>query len=317
MSGGHDDEPHEEHEEHVNHEAWVIPYADLLTLLMAMFIALFAMSSVDQAKFKKVALGLNQALGGDKLDTGVFADGRGAESITGGNGATGTGAGGGVGPDKSNPGKDYFKRIADQQSNLDTVRSAERVKFGDVQKEIEKAADKLGLKDKLTFELQERGLVVRVITDDVLFSSGDATLQSQGAEVLKLVGKVLASLDNTVLIEGHTDNRPIRTDRFRNNWDLSAARANSVLMFLADEMKFDVQRLRPTAWADLHPLADNATPEGQAKNRRVEIVVESKIIDQLLEQNHVTDKAVDSREAEAKSADPRLDEIAPDLKPAH
>ena len=74
MSHSTDDEPHEEHEEHVNHEAWVIPYADLLTLLMAMFIALFAMSRVDSDKFKELAIGLNKAFSGSKLDTGVFAE---------------------------------------------------------------------------------------------------------------------------------------------------------------------------------------------------------------------------------------------------
>ncbi len=71
MSHGGDDEVHEEHEEHVNHEAWVIPYADLLTLLMAMFIALFAMSTVDTTKFKAFAVGFNEALGGGKLNSGI------------------------------------------------------------------------------------------------------------------------------------------------------------------------------------------------------------------------------------------------------
>ncbi len=85
MSHGGDDEVHEEHEEHVNHEAWVIPYADLLTLLMAMFIALFAMSTVDVAKFKAFAIGFNEALGGGKLDAGIGGDGK-ATDVGNGNG---------------------------------------------------------------------------------------------------------------------------------------------------------------------------------------------------------------------------------------
>src|SRR5262245_40785317 len=97
MSHGGDDEIHEEHEEHVNHEAWVIPYADLLTLLMAMFIALFAMSTVDMSKFKALAVGFNEALGGGKLDasiggaknaSNVIGKGQGHGPLTGGTSLT-------------------------------------------------------------------------------------------------------------------------------------------------------------------------------------------------------------------------------------
>src|ERR1041384_1639190 len=98
MSHGSDDELEEEHEEHVNHEAWVIPYADLLTLLMAMFIALFAMSSVGIDKFKTLSVGFHAPLGGDELSTGVF------QQPNGGNGpfdanSGGDDPGGGIGPD--------------------------------------------------------------------------------------------------------------------------------------------------------------------------------------------------------------------------
>src|SRR4051812_23205870 len=86
----HEAEIHEEHEEHVNHEAWVIPYADLLTLLMAMFIALFAMSTVDTTKFKSLSIGLNEALGGGKLDTGVFAGAKGNAPLNGSGNGNGT-----------------------------------------------------------------------------------------------------------------------------------------------------------------------------------------------------------------------------------
>src|ERR1700712_4190955 len=87
MSHGGDDEVHEEHEEHVNHEAWVIPYADLLTLLMAMFIALFAMSTVDVTKFKAFAIGFNEALRAGKIDAGIGGSGKATSPVVGqGNG---------------------------------------------------------------------------------------------------------------------------------------------------------------------------------------------------------------------------------------
>src|SRR5438105_13271622 len=97
--GGDDGELHEEHEEHVNHEAWVIPYADLLTLLMAMFIALFAMSTVDTSKFKALAIGLNEALNGPSLDTGVFSHTPGPSPLDGAGNGLSPQPGGAVGPD--------------------------------------------------------------------------------------------------------------------------------------------------------------------------------------------------------------------------
>ena len=302
MSVDADDEPHEEHEEHVNHEAWVIPYADLLTLLMAMFIALFAMSSVDQSKFKKVALGFNDALGGEKLTTGVFA-GAPTDSVTGGSGKGG----------KSNDlqqgaerGKDFFAKIADRQIELDQRKTQETKALRAVKDAIEGKAFDLGLSDKITFDLQERGLVVSVLTDKLVFRSGDAKLQPQGQEVLQLVGDVLKDLENPLFIEGHTDSDPVGPNSaFQSNWGLSTARAEEVLLYLRDSVGISEQRMRPTGWSDTHPIETNDTEAGKAANRRVEIVVQSLIINQLLAENSLGTKSVSKTDPAA----PHLDEI--------
>ena len=299
MSHDADDEPHEEHEEHVNHEAWVIPYADLLTLLMAMFIALFAMSSVDQSKFKKVALGFNDALGGEKLTSGVFAGSK-TDSVSGGNGKGG----------KSNDlqqgverGKDFFAKIADRQIELDQRKAEESKVLQNVKTIIEGKAHKLGLSDKVSFDLQERGLVVRVLTDKLVFRSGDATLQQQGKDILQLVGEVLKDLDNPLFIEGHTDSDAVSPNSvFKSNWGLSTARAEEVLLFLRDATGIAESRMRPTGWSDTHPIEDNSSEAGKAANRRVEIVVQSLVIDQLLAANSLGAKSV-----------PKVDPAKPNL----
>src|SRR5665213_1934177 len=135
MSGG-DDEVHEEHEEHVNHEAWVIPYADLLTLLMAMFIALFAMSTVDTTKFKAFAIGFNEALGGGKLDSGIGGIAN-ATSTNVGNGS-GNGAldgGGSIVPEPA-PSGAQLQQILDQLSNNKAQAAAQRQTLTNLQSEI-------------------------------------------------------------------------------------------------------------------------------------------------------------------------------------
>jgi chemotaxis protein MotB len=111
MSQGGDDEIHEEHEEHVNHEAWVIPYADLLTLLMAMFIALFAMSTVDVTKFKAFAIGFNEALDGGKLDAGIGGSGKATSPVVGQGNGDGPFTGGQLAPKNGAVNGDQIQQI--------------------------------------------------------------------------------------------------------------------------------------------------------------------------------------------------------------
>ena len=144
MSHGGDDELHEEHEEHVNHEAWVIPYADLLTLLMAMFIALFAMSTVDVSKFKAFAIGFNEALGGGKLDAGVG----GTANAT----STQVGSGSGDGrsravrscPQRTSANGTQLQQLLGRAREHQAPGAAQRQTLDDVQKQINDAADNSG-----------------------------------------------------------------------------------------------------------------------------------------------------------------------------
>jgi chemotaxis protein MotB len=324
VSHGGDDGLPEEHEEHVNHEAWVIPYADLLTLLMAMFIALFAMSSVDIDKFKSLSIGFNEALGGGELSTGVFDPEGGGEGVLEGQGnGVSEQEGGAVGPDKQPESDSYLEKILQQRTENQVEASAEQESFAAVQRTIEEAAEAGGYTGSLHTRREERGLVVTVVTDQVLFDLGSADLQSPGLEILRVVGDALKTVDNQIIVEGHTDPLPISTDRYRNNRDLSNARASSVVTFF-ESLGIPGDRMVSQGWADLHPLpdADNSTDTGRARNRRVEIVIVSKLVDKVLADNNLSAEPVEpSTDALDTPGDTDVDSeiqpVTPSLDPGH
>ena len=134
-------------------------------------------------------------------------------------------------------------------------------------------AKKEGLSSAVKFEREARGLVVTVVTDDVLFESGSAVLKSQGSRVLSVVGDALVGVPNPVLVEGHTDNSPIATAQYPSNWELSSHRSTSVLRYLVEARGFPSERISSAGYADTKPVSDNETAGGKSENRRVEIVV--------------------------------------------
>ncbi|MDZ4825423.1 MAG: flagellar motor protein MotB [Actinomycetota bacterium] len=295
MSHGGDDGLPEEHEEHVNHEAWVIPYADLLTLLMAMFIALFAMSSVDIDKFKELSIGFSEALGGGELSTGVFKEAGGEGPLEGDGSGVAPAPGGAIGPDRQPDTNAMIAKLLTQMEQQSVEASAERETFDEVRDAIEQQVEAAGtgFVGNLEVRLEERGLVVTVVTDQVLFAPGQADVLGGAKPLLTIVSEALKSVDNKVFVEGHTDDVPIDTPQFPSNWELSGARASAVLRFL-ESNGIDRNRLSIDGYADTHPIADNETTEGRAKNRRVEIVIQSKLVEETLENNNLGTDEVES-----------------------
>jgi chemotaxis protein MotB len=266
-------EEHEEHEEHVNHEAWVIPYADMLTLLMALFLVLFAMGRTDLEKFKKLAESLRTELGGGASGQVVsLGNGTGESPLDLGSGVLDN-AGQSVQP-ASTPSAIQIEQ-ARQEAEREAAEAA-REGLEELQDDLQLEADVEGVGDKIAFRFEGRGLVLTIVNDAVLFEGGQVTLQEDGLRILQLVTSGLQNIPNNIIIEGHTDSRPINNARFRSNWDLSTARATSVLQYMI-ELGFDPARLSASGYADTRPVGDNNTPEGQAENRRVEIVIESDI----------------------------------------
>ncbi|WP_186431463.1 flagellar motor protein MotB [Clostridium sp. BSD9I1] len=229
----------EHHEEHVD-ESWLIPYGDMLTLLLALFIVMFAMSELDKAKFKSVSEDFNVIFSGG---SGVMTE----------NGSTGFVA------DESKP-----------ASTADNVVEDKKMKevMGTLQQEIKKR----GYSDNVKLNLNDEGLGIS-IQDVVLFNSGDARVLKEVEPLLLQISSMIHKLDNNVKVVGHTDNIPISNEKFHSNWELSAMRAINVMNFMADAGGIDSGKLSIEAYAEYMPKYDNSTEEGRARNRRVEIFV--------------------------------------------
>jgi len=253
---------HEEHEEHVNHEAWVIPYADMLTLLMAMFLVLWAIGQVDVSKAKAVSTG--------------FADEFGLSSSAGkGSGGAGV-LDGTAAPDSpdfigKNAKIDKTMQVAIQQRAA--AQQTEQTQLKGAEQQISAAAQAAGLGSSLKFKMEGRGLVVSVVAEGVLFDAGSATVRAEGRVVLDDIATTLATLPNQLAIEGHTDNRPISTAQFPSNWELSTARASVVLRYLAERHAISLSRMSAAGYADQRPVATNVDDGGRAQNRRVDIAI--------------------------------------------
>lgn len=244
MSAGTPEGLWEEQAEHENHEAWVIPYADMLTLLMALFMMLFAISRVDLVKFEQLKVGLSDSLGGSGILEG--GDAAVVESPpTSRPQAVAQSAGTGTGTGTHDP---------VQVLLLDRITAA-----------------LAGLGRQAQVEAEPRGVVITLPADEVLFAPGSWQLAPQGAALVAELGRSLAASDGMVVVEGHTDDVPYAPS---SNWELSALRATGVLRHLQDA-GVTADRLSAVGHADTVPVASNTTPTGRAANRRVEVVLVS------------------------------------------
>ena len=264
---------HEEHEEHVNHERWLITYADMITLLMVLFIVLFAIGQTDLKKFNQLKNSLNNSLGGKNPNP----------AIEGGTGNL-------DGEQNLDPGLDIGKQAAlalQEKKDHDAAVQAENNTLQHAEDQIKGALATHGLADSANFRLEARGLVVTIVTDQVLFDLGSAQLRSGGQAVLDGMAPALAALPNQIAIEGHTDNQPIHSSIFATNWELSTARATSVLRYLTDTKGIAPNRISAAGYADQRPLVANDTDAHRSQNRRVEVVVQS----QLNQVNQATDNS--------------------------
>lgn len=233
----------EHHEEHVD-ETWLIPYSDMLTLLLALFIVMFAMSKVDTEKLAKASQEFNT----------IFM---------GGSSITNSGSSGSAPVDKASV------SIGPSNSQI------EEDKMLAVKKSLESDIESKGYGDKVKVSLNKDGLVID-IQDVILFKSGDAVVLQEVNPLLTEISKMVSGLDNNIKITGHTDNQPIRNSQYRSNWDLSAMRAINVMSFMSSAGGLNPNKFSIQAYGEFMPKFDNSTEEGRAKNRRVEISIARK-----------------------------------------
>ncbi|MBV9606590.1 MAG: OmpA family protein [Solirubrobacterales bacterium] len=285
--------------EHENEERWLLTYADMLTLLFALFMVLFSISSVNISKYQVLQQSLKAAFSGSILSGGHAILQSGSEATAEHTPATAavpsivplvptptsrsSSSTGSINSSASSTAAAAMARAAaakpmttaQLQAALDSMSAsvAEQDDFIALQKKLNAYAKAHGFSAQVQTVIERRGLVVRVLTDKLLFDSGQATLQSQGDPLLEEVATLL-NVDKThpITVEGNTDNQPIATSEFPSNWELSTARATTVVRFLIAH-GVSAERLAAAGYAALHPVASNATAGGRALNRRVDIVL--------------------------------------------
>lgn len=242
-------------EEHENHERWLVSYADFITLLFAFFVVMYAISSVNEGKYKVLSDSLVNAF---KNTTGVS----GGQPMAVIQGAP-------ILPPKPITKPDRAAESVKQ----DIARVAQREKMRDVAGEIMQALQPLVAQGKVRLLETSRGVTIE-INDSILFSLGQARLQTASISALQAVATVLADSDFPITIEGHTDNVPIATAQFPSNWELSAMRATTVLR-LFNDTGVGAERLTAIGYGETRPVETNTTVEGRARNRRVSILIDS------------------------------------------
>lgn len=263
------------HEEHANHEAWAIPYADLMTLLLAFFVVMYAVSSLNEGKYKIMAEAMTAAFGGSPKTIKPIEIGktqlqgsdfdRPAPMVAGARSGASS-------PTPANP----VTRLAAMASQIDLPLDARRMK--EAQDQLESIAVKLEkalqpLVDKKLVMVKRADLWLEVqINSDILFTPGSATLDPLARDTVGTLAQVLADVPNPVRVEGYTDNRPINTFQFPSNWELSAARAASVVHLFSNG-GIVPERLAMIGYGEYRPIADNTTVEGRNTNRRVLLVI--------------------------------------------
>ncbi len=248
--------PRKKAEHPENHERWLVSYADFITLLFAFFVVMFASSQTDKARAKQVSQAVEKALDNGRSLSVPAA----VAKVLGG---TVDDKGQGNAMMKGPGGAQHAEKDAPPDSVIELMPSLERLN-NELATEIKEG--------KLEVRLEPRGLVIS-LRQSAFFSSGTDVMDESNLPAIKKLAELIATLPNSIQIEGHTDSIPIHNDRFKSNWELSCARAIAVLETFCGTYQLNRQRFSVVGRADTVPIASNETPEGRARNRRVDVVI--------------------------------------------
>jgi chemotaxis protein MotB len=259
---------HEEHEEEIeNSERWLLTYADMITLLLALFIVLFAVSSINSKKFLALALGLKSTF---DPKPGILPSGSGLlqeASLTKTVGSQ---------FDQKVPTVSPLETGATTTTTVPPPNAGKltgEVPLATIQQQVQQALAAKGLSNTASTAIEKRGLVVTVLDDEVFFATDSASIGPIGVSVIDTIAGVLRTDTNSVVIEGYTDNQPIYGGPFSSNLELSAVRAVNVAQELTMIDGIDPARVAAMGYGQTHPAAPNDTPAHQAENRRIDVVV--------------------------------------------
>jgi len=248
------------HPEHVNLERWLVSYADFITLLFAFFVIMYAISQADVSKFKKVSASIRSAF---------EASGPAGMIDVGGN----------AGGSTANP----FDTMESQQGRILNMPAGKTNTASDPDPDLQSMKElleetislELGsteLSDKVQMSFDSRGLVIRLAAKD-FFDSGSVEVRPDMQPILDRIGKVIASTNRLVRVEGHTDPSEANTEIYPTDWELSAARAAWAVRFWIKRFNLDPKKIGAAGYAHYRPLSEGTDPQSQAKNRRIEVIV--------------------------------------------
>ena len=232
---------------------WVISYADFVTMLLALFMVMFAANSMGDLKVKDVNNSIqkvftNKTVDVSKTSTEDVADVENGEVVK-----------------KQNESKSIVENTGDT-----ILDGGDGILDG--QKIVDIIKSNLDVETSVKVIKNDKGIVIR-LEDTMLFDQGSAIIKPQAKAMLDKISFSLTKFDNPILIEGHTDSMPIRNEKFPSNWELSTARATNIIKYLTEVRKFPPGRLSAVGYGEYMPIAENTSPQGRAKNRRVDIIV--------------------------------------------
>ncbi|MEW9093617.1 MAG: flagellar motor protein MotB [Clostridiaceae bacterium] len=221
---------------------WMATYADTVTLLLTFFVLLYSFSSVDAEKFQQIASAFQSVLSGNSGQT-IF---------------------------------DFNMKNGDVPLVGETIDtgSATGGRDNELYDKVRDYAQKNDLQGSVTIKNDSSGVIIE-LKDSVLFETGRAEIKEDSIQILEKLNKLIASFPNSVIVEGHTDNIPIKNYKYDSNWELSTARAVNVLRYFVEVKKQDPNRFTAAGYGEYKPISPNDTEEHRAKNRRVNIVIVS------------------------------------------
>jgi chemotaxis protein MotB len=241
---------HKHEDEHMD-ESWLVPYADLLTLVLALFIVLFAMSSVDAQKFQQMARAFNSTFTGG---TGVLE----YPSPT---------------PNGEMEQLDVQKDQTPQEDAEEALKQIEQQKLKEIQDKINTYIKNNKLETKLKTTLTDEGLLITIL-NDIFFDSGKADIRNKDKQLAMEISELLVmNTPRNIIVSGHTDNIPIKNSDYDSNWHLSVMRAVNFMKILIDNENLDPKVFSAKGFGEYNPVASNDTKEGRQKNRRVEVLI--------------------------------------------
>lgn len=223
-------------------QPWLVTFTDMTLIMLVLFILLYSFSSMDFEKFQSVTESFQEQSLGSGGDDDGDGDGVGDASI----------------PEDL---EDQFAEIIERQENIEEIL-----------KYVLSYAEEHDLEEQMTVSPTDEGIEV-VLPEVMLFPSGQADLLDEAIAFLDNMAPLLSNIPNRIEVEGHTDNRPISTERFPSNWDLSTARANEVIRYLIDVHNLNPERFRSVGYGEYRPVTTNRTEEGRSQNRRVVMMI--------------------------------------------